>query len=34
MSYSKAIIEKEEGVEGNIQAADAEKGNVVFQFKE
>lgn len=34
MLYSKAIIEKEEGVEGNIQAADAEKGNVVFQFKE
>lgn len=34
MLYSKAIIEKEEGIEGNIQAADSIKGNVVFQFKE
>lgn len=34
MLYSKAIIEKEEGIEGNIQATDSIKGNVVFQFKE
>lgn len=34
MLYSKAIIEKEEGIEGNIQAADSDKGNVVFQFQE
>lgn len=34
MLYTKAIIEKEEGIEGNIQAGSAEKGNVVFQFKE
>lgn len=34
MLYSKAIIEKEEGIEGNIRAADSAKGNVVFQFKE
>lgn len=34
MLYAKAIIEKEDGIEGDIQAGGAEKGNVVFQFKE
>lgn len=32
--YTKAIIEKEEGVEGEILAEGATKGSVVFQYKE
>ena len=32
--YAKAIIEKEDGIEGDILANGATKGSVVFQYKE